>query len=296
MHALPTDPLEHQVALRVVVGVFAVLPLLHQVERRLRDEDVPLFDQPFHEPVEEGQKQRTDVRAVHVGVGHDDDPVVPELGEVEVVVSEAGADRRDHRADLFVRQGAIQAGLLDVQDLSPQRQDRLERTVPRHLGAASGGVPLHQVELAAGGIGLAAVGELPGKAPAIQHPLAPGQLFRLAGRFPGARCRDALLDHPSGRRRVLFQVLREELPHDRLDDPRGLAVPQLRLRLPLELGVHELHAEDRRQPLPHVVSGKGLPLEDPALVAVRVEDAGHRLFEPDEVRASLGGRDIVDVR
>jgi hypothetical protein len=38
------------------------------------------------------QQQRTDVRAVHVGVGHDDDAAVTQLRDVEVVRARRAAD------------------------------------------------------------------------------------------------------------------------------------------------------------------------------------------------------------
>jgi hypothetical protein len=42
------------------------LALLHFVQRRLRDVDVPALDQFRHLPIEERQEQRADVRAVDV--------------------------------------------------------------------------------------------------------------------------------------------------------------------------------------------------------------------------------------
>ena len=69
-------------------GVFQVLLFLaglDLVQRRLRDVDVAALDQLGHLAVEEGEQQRADVGAVHVGIGHDDDAVVAQLGDVEVV-------------------------------------------------------------------------------------------------------------------------------------------------------------------------------------------------------------------
>jgi hypothetical protein len=43
---------------------------------------VTAFDQDRHLPVEERQQQRADVRAVDVGVGHDDDAVIAQLVDV----------------------------------------------------------------------------------------------------------------------------------------------------------------------------------------------------------------------
>ena len=63
----------------------SVLAALGAEERRLRDVDVARVDQLAHLPVEERQQQRADVRSVDVGVGHDDDPVVAELRDVELL-------------------------------------------------------------------------------------------------------------------------------------------------------------------------------------------------------------------
>ena len=63
----------------------SLFPELDLVQRRLRDVDVTALDQHRHLAVEEGQQQRADVRAVDVGVGHDDDAVVAQLVDVEVL-------------------------------------------------------------------------------------------------------------------------------------------------------------------------------------------------------------------
>jgi hypothetical protein len=59
------------------------LPRRGAVERRLRDVEVALLDELRHLPVEERQQQRPDVASVDVGVGHQDDLVVPKLLDVE---------------------------------------------------------------------------------------------------------------------------------------------------------------------------------------------------------------------
>jgi hypothetical protein len=81
---------------------------------------VAALDQLRHLPVEEGQQQRADVGAVDVGVGHDDDLVVAQLVDVELVAADAGAERRDQRADF----------LLDDSILSKRARSTL-RILPR---------------------------------------------------------------------------------------------------------------------------------------------------------------------
>ena len=71
---------ENLIPLLVVVGVAHHFVLLRSCTaaaarcRRIRFDDLP------HVAVEERQQQRADVRAVHVGIGHDDDLVVARLG------------------------------------------------------------------------------------------------------------------------------------------------------------------------------------------------------------------------
>ena len=64
----------------VVLDVLLELALLDPVQRRLRDVDVAALDQLRHVAEEEREQQRADVRAVHVGVGHQDDLAVAQLG------------------------------------------------------------------------------------------------------------------------------------------------------------------------------------------------------------------------
>ncbi len=102
----------------LVFDVFFVLALLDAIERRLRDVDLAARDQLVHVTEEEGQQQGADVRTVHVRVRHDDDLVVAQLGDVEIVLADTGAERGDQAADFLVPQHLVVARLLHVEDLS----------------------------------------------------------------------------------------------------------------------------------------------------------------------------------
>ena len=78
---------ERAIVLEVDLGAAA----LGAVERRLGDVEVTAVDDRGHMAVEEGQEQGADVAAVHVGVGHDDDPVVAQLADIEIFRADAGA-------------------------------------------------------------------------------------------------------------------------------------------------------------------------------------------------------------
>jgi hypothetical protein len=67
------------------------LPRACLVQRRLGDEEVAAVDQLAHLTVEECQQQRADMRAVDVGVRHDDDLVVAQLVGVELLTADTRA-------------------------------------------------------------------------------------------------------------------------------------------------------------------------------------------------------------
>jgi hypothetical protein len=64
---------------RVVAGIERLAALGELVERRDGEIEVPLADQFGHLLVEEGDQQRRDMRAVDIGIGHDDDAIVAQI-------------------------------------------------------------------------------------------------------------------------------------------------------------------------------------------------------------------------
>ena len=98
-------------------------------------------DELRHLVVEEGKEQGADVGAIHIGIGHDDDASVAELFDIEgtllIAVTDPGADRRDHGLDFGILEHLVEAGLLHIDELAPNRQNGLESTVAALFGATS---------------------------------------------------------------------------------------------------------------------------------------------------------------
>ena len=290
-------PLLQEVVLqrRLVFQVLFLPAALDLVERRLGDVEIAPLHQFMHLPEEKGEEQRQDVRAVHVGVGHDDDPVVAELGDIEVVLADTGAQGRDQGPDLLGGDHLVEAGLLHVEDLPLEREDRLVFPVPSLLGRAAGRITFHQEQFAERRVLLLAVGQLPRQGADLQCPLAPGEIAGLAGRLPGPGRIDRLLQDPLGHLGVFLQVGGELFVHQGLHVPLDLGVPQLGLGLPLELGLGNLHRDHRGQPLPQVLAGDGHldVLQQVVGVGVGVHGPGQRRLEADQVGPPLMGVDVV---
>ena len=281
--------------LALVLDVVLGLAALGAEQRRLRDVDVAALDQLGQLAVEERQQQRADVGSVHVRVGHDDDAVVAQLLDVEVLGADAAPERRDHRPDLVAAQHLVEARPLDVEDLPLERQDRLELPVAPLLGRAAGRLALDDVQLAQRRVALLAVGQLARQAAVLEGALAAHQVAGLARRVARARRLHRLQDDPLGDGGVLLEERAELVVDDRLDDPLHLGVAELRLRLPLELRLRDLHADDRRQPLADVVAADALlqVLREVVLRRVEVDRPRQRRAEPREVGAALVRVDVV---
>ena len=239
----------------LVLDVLVRLALLDAKQRRLRDEDVAALDQVLHVAEEEGQQQGADVGAVHVGVGHEDDFAVANLGGIEVLFRDAGAERGDHGADLFVGQHLVVACFFDVQNFSLEREDGLEAAVAALFGGAAGGFALDQEQLAAVGIALGAVGELAGESAAIERAFAAREVAGFARGFAGAGGVDRLVDDLAGDGRVLLEEGAQPLVDEGLHDAGDIGI-QLALGLSFELRLRQLHADDRDQAFADVVAGQ----------------------------------------
>jgi hypothetical protein len=158
VHVLDALARQQLLELRLLLDVAQLRSELDPVERRGRHVDVPALDELLHLPVEEREDERADVRPVHIGVRHHDDPVVAELLDVELV-RDAGADRGDDRLDLLVRQDLVDPVLLRVDDLAAEREDRLVAAVARVDRRPAGGHALDEEELRGFRVGDLAVGE-----------------------------------------------------------------------------------------------------------------------------------------
>ena len=233
--------------------------------------------------------------AVHVGVRHEDDLVVPDLVGIEVL-SDARAESEDQRADLGEGEHLVEARLLDVQDLALEREDRLRAPVAPLLGRAAGRVALHDEDLRKRGVPFLAVRELSGEPRPVERALPPHELARLAGGLARPRRVHDLLDDAARDLRVLLEEARELLVRDRLRPGLRFLRNELLLRLRGELRVADLQRHDGREPFAAVVARERRVLEvlrEAGAFGVLLDRAGERRLQAFEVRAAVLVRDRV---
>src|SRR6266480_2615631 len=143
------------------VGVTDLFPASDLVERRLCDVQIFAGDHLRHVAKEKCQQQCTNVRTIYVSIGHYQYVMISEFTGIKFL-ADTRPERGDQVADLLRGEDLVFAGLLDVEDLAAQRQDRLEATVTSTFRGTTGGTALHQVDLAQARVALGAIGQLPG--------------------------------------------------------------------------------------------------------------------------------------
>ncbi len=266
------------------------------VEGGLGDVDVGAVDEEIHVAEEEGEEEGADVGTVHVGVGHDDDLVVPEVLEGELLGAETASDGGDQGPNLVVGDELLHPlALLHIQDLSLEGKDGLESPVAALLGRAAGRIPLHDVELALGRIVFLAVGQLPREIGSLENILSLGELPGLAGGLPGLGREDRLVGDGPGHGPLLLEGILEGFGEEGLHGSRDPARPQLGLGLSFELGVGNLDADDGGETLADVLAPDLFSLVEILVLDEAVHHPGEGGPEPPDVGPTLPGGDVVDV-
>src|SRR3989344_8511583 len=100
--------------------------------------------------------------AVNVSIAHDDDLVIADLPDIELF-PDRGAHRDDEGANFFIRKHFVEAGFLNVQNLSAERQDRLRAPIAPPLCRTACAWTFNDKEFAFRSVFRGAVGEFAGK-------------------------------------------------------------------------------------------------------------------------------------
>ena len=265
------------------------------IKRRLRDIEMPGLDQFRHLPEEEGQKQRADMGAIDIGIGHDDDLVVAQLVQIELVPPDPGAERGNQRADHVRTQHPVEARALDVQDLAAQGQHRLILARTALLGGTASRVALDDEQFRQRRVLFLTIGQLAGQAGHIHGRFAPGQLARLAGGFARQGGLDDLADDLPGLAGVFLEPFGQFLAHQPLDRRTHFRGNQLVLGLAGEFRVRHLDRQHASQAFAGIVAGEIhlLLLRDPAVLRIFLNDAGQCATETGQMGAAVALRDVV---
>ena len=181
------------------------------------------------------------MRAVDVGIGHDDDAGIAQV-LFAVLRAGAAADRLHQIGELRVGGQLVLGGGGDVEDFSAQRENGLGLAVARLLGAAAGRVALDDEQLGAFGGGVGAVGELAGQPQLLDRGLARDFLLGAAAQ-PLVGALDDEVQQLVGLQGIARQPVVERVLDRLFDDALGFGGGEAVLGLALEFRLAHEHRE-----------------------------------------------------
>ena len=201
---------------------------------------------------------------INVRICHDHNLVIAQLLNVKIPLNNLTsriairatpnprANRRDHRLHFLVLQHLLQPGLLRVDQLSTQRQDRLIVPISSHLRGSTRRVTFDNKQLGLRRIPLRTVRQLARQSTAA-HRILPDRRPRPLSRLTRFRRDDHLRDHLLRRHRILIKETHQPLINHRAHHPLHLAIHQFHLRLRVEPRVRQLHTQHTNQTLTTVI-------------------------------------------
>ena len=105
-----------------------------------------------HLPPKEGDEQRGNMSAINIGIRHDDHALVTQI-ILAIMIAGAAPKRLQKVRELLIGHKLVARGRGDIEDLAPQRENGLRRTVTRLFGRATGRVTLNDEDFRTGGSG-----------------------------------------------------------------------------------------------------------------------------------------------
>src|ERR1043166_6834768 len=177
-----------------------------------------VIDKLRHLAEEERHQERGDMRAVNIGVSHDDDALGAQR-LLAVMRTDAAAERQHKIVEFLVGAHLVGRGARDIEDLAAQRQDRLRVAVARLFRRAAGAVALDEKDFGALRAVARAIGELAREAQFASRALA-RHLALLPPALPLLGALGDAVEQNAARRRIGAQPMVEMVAQRGLDEPR----------------------------------------------------------------------------
>ncbi len=189
------------------------------------------------------------MRSVHVGVGHNHQLAVAELGHVHVVGTDAAGQGLNNGADFLMTEHFVHPGFFHVEDFSLDRQNGLKYAIPSGLCRAAGRLSFHDVKFRGFHIAAGTIREFAGQAAAGQCPFA-CQFTGFACRFTRLSGQYAFLDNAFGIAWMFFQPDSQCFIDGAGDKTFDFAITEFVLGLTFKLRVGNLDRYDCGKPFP----------------------------------------------
>ena len=159
---------------------------------------------------------------------------------------------------LYFRVGIyfIQPCLFHIQYFAAQRQDCLCGTASCRFGAASCGIPLHDINFTVCRIFIGTVRQFSRQAHSFQSGFPSRQIPGFSCGIPCPLRQDRFFTDYLRHGRILFQKVSKLFADNTVHCPPGFGISKFLFRLSLKLGVLNFHADNGSQPFPDIFAAQ----------------------------------------
>ena len=214
-----------------------------------------LFNQLRHEPIKKRKHKRGNMCPVYIGIRHNDNFVIAKLRDIKILM-DACSKCSNHGANLRIAVDSVQSCLLNIQNFSPKRKNRLRSSVTCGFCGTPCRVSLYDKYFTVFRIFIRAVCKLSWQRKAIQGCFSSGQFSGLSCRFSGSLRNYGFFNNNFSDIRMLLQINTKLLTDNSIYSPSCLAVSELLLGLSLKLRIFNFNADNRCQSFTDIFSGK----------------------------------------
>jgi len=287
----------------VCPAILFYLTLGTKIERGSGDVQITLLYHLREIAEEERHNQRVDVRAIDVGIGHDDNFLITQLVYVGfltvfAVYTEADTQSLNDIVYFIAFECLVPHGFLYVKNLTAQRQDSLESTVTSLFCRTTGRVTLDEEQFAFFRVLAGAVGQF------ARHTATRHRRLALYGLTCLACCHTCLcrqyhlVYNHFGLFGMLFQVIGERFAYSLVYGSHNFVVAEFRFGLSFKLRFGHLDGDNRGQTFAEVVTGNLYLclLQHLVVLGVFLQSTGQRTAETCQVSTTFNGIDIVYIR
>ena len=252
---IATNFIEQFILFIIVIGVIFLTTFTYLVQRRLGNEYVAFCHQWFHIAIEEGQKQSTNMSPIYIGIGHDDNFIIPKFGDIEIFAY-TGTKSGNHGANGIRIEYPIQTSFFYVQNLTTKRKNGLVTTITARFCRTTCGVPFDDVDFSHLRIFFCAISQFSRKAGYFQRIFTTGQFTSTTSRFTSTAGGNAFFYNGFPFGRMFFQVGTKSFGYDIIHNALDFQVAQLGFGLTFKLRIWHFDRNNASEPFTDIIAGQ----------------------------------------
>ena len=240
-------------SLLFVVAIFAHFVFVGaKIKWRRSDIEVAFLYNPWHKTIEECHDKRVDVRAIDIGVGHDDNLIVAQFVDIGFFIvftfyAKAHANTLDDVHYRLCFKHLMPLHFFYIEDFTLKRKDGLRVAVASLFGRATGRIALDEENLRGFWVFIRAIGKFSWQSTA-RHWVFSLNAFACFSGSDTCRCGQYhLIANKLSFFWMFFEIIAKSLSHGLLHSARHFAITQFCFGLSFELRLGHLDRDNSRE-------------------------------------------------